>query len=191
MEVLYSLLHSNSCLGLLKYFGVGALEQCFVVSDHEEVLLSYISNLLPPEDTKLCYGCIKRSLSKSVSSIYFSIKQKLLELSSGEIQFCDPHLLSLLLSSLSTLCVSPRKSISIYDDTIMTTLQYILKYDFSHELKSFTDAEDTSMKVNRLFEEVLTESYHSLLQVCVRVLFLCIIKLHFLQVNFKQSHFKS
>ena len=171
MEALYSLLHSNSCLGLLKYFGVGALEQCFVVSD-QEVLLSHMSILVPPEETPLCYGCIKRSLSKSVSSIYFLIKQKLLELTSGEIQFCDPYLLSLLLSSVSTLCFSPSKSISIYDETVMTILQYILKYDFSQELKSFTDAEDESLTVNRLFEEILTESYHSLLQVCVRVLYI-------------------
>lgn len=172
MEALHSLLHSNSCLGLLKYFGVGALEQCFAVLDHEEVLLSRISILVPPEDSPLCCGYIKRALSKSVSSIYFSIKQKLLELTSGEIQLCDPYLLSLLLSSLSTLCVPPSKSISIYDETMMTTLQFIFKYDLSQELKSSTDAEDVSMKVNRVFEEVLTESYHWLLQVCVRVLYI-------------------
>lgn len=168
---MFSTLHSNSCLELLKYFGTNAVEQILAVSGHEEVLLSNIQNLVPSDNMPLCYECVKRSLSISVSSIYFSVRQKLLHLASGEIQFYNPYVLSVLLSSLSAFCISTSKTFSIFDETITISLQNILKYRHAEELISYVGAEELPMTLRSIFEDVFAESYNSLLQVSVRVLY--------------------
>lgn len=179
-QTVLSRLDSNSCLELLKYFGTYAFEQRFAVSNHEDVFLSHIHSLIPTDDTPLCYGCIKRLLSKCISSIYSSISQILLNLTSGEIQYYNPYILSCLLSSLSAFCTATSNAFPIDDEAITTTIQNILKSQMHKELNSYVsgelnsciDAEERSITMYRHFEDVVTESYHSLLQVSVRVLYI-------------------
>lgn len=163
----------------MKYFGIHAFEQRFALSNHEDVFLSHIHSLIPSDDTPLCYGYIKRSLSTSVSTIYSSIRQILLNLTSGDIQCYNPYILCSLLSSLSVFCTATSNSFPIYDEAITTTIQNILKPQINEEIKSYIlgeldssiDAKERSITLYRHFEDVVTASYHTLLQVSVRVLY--------------------